>query len=150
MLYEKLSDRGYYVVMAAGTEGALGWATEPSMRKVDMIISDQRMPGEEGSSFLAFLSLLKKTDPEKIDKNSEIYRGMRSRFPNLNDGEFLDVIKHVKEHRCIRVILSGYAEDDEIKKARTEGNIDMFISKEQELNEILQTIDKLFVRFGQT
>ncbi len=143
MLYEKLTDRGYYVVMASGTDKALSWAAEPATTNVDLIISDQRMPGEEGSSFLSFLSELKKSDPETLDKKSDVYRRVRGRFSNLSDEEFFGVIKYLKNHRCPHVILSGYAEDASIERARKEGSIDLFISKEQDLGEILEAIDGL-------
>lgn len=149
MLYERLTDEGYYVVMSAGTDGAKDWALRSDASKIDMIISDQRMPKEHGTSFLSFLTELEKSDPEKLDQNSSMFQEIRSRFKTLNDGEFIEMLRSIKARPCIRVILSGYAEDQDINKALSAGVIHQFISKESEPREILDTIGQLFKRHQQ-
>ncbi len=144
MLYEKLTDEGYYVVMASETEGAKDWAMRADSKKVDMIISDQRMPNEEGTSFLSFLTELEKVEPEKMDRKSGTFQKIRERFSKYNDGEFFNFLKNIKARPCIRVILSGYAVDSEIKKGLASGIIHKFISKESDPSEILAIIRKLF------
>ena len=143
MLHEKLCDEGYYVVMAGGTDAAKDWALR-KLSKLDMIISDQKMPGEEGSSFLAFLSELEKTNPEKLDPTSELYQKIRKRFVNLADGEFKELIQNIAAPSCIRVILSGYAEDEKTEEALEKGHFHKFISKKIGIADILSTIRSLF------
>jgi DNA-binding NtrC family response regulator len=52
-----LIDEGYEVTANSNAGIAVGWATDKEIG-FDMIISDQQMPGEVGSSFLAFLATL--------------------------------------------------------------------------------------------
>lgn len=143
IFYKALTERGYYVVMQSGPEGAQDWMTDPNAGKFDMIISDQRMPGEKGSSFFTFLSELEKIDPEKWNPASEAYREVRERFANLTDAEFRNFLKNLKVHPSIRVILSGYPRDITAEKALQTGTIHGLLSKNSPIPEILKAIDKL-------
>ncbi len=144
MLYEKLTDEGYYVVMASGTEGAQDWAMRSDAIKVDMIISDQRMPDEKGVSFLSFLTELQKKEPEKLDQKSALFQEIRKRFTKYDDSEFYGLLRNIKAQPCIRVILSGYAADDEVRDGLASGVIHKFISKELDPDDILKMIRQLF------
>lgn len=143
IFYKALSDRGYYVVMQTSPEGAQDWMMSKEAGKFDMIITDQKMPGEKGSSFLSFLSELEKTDPQKINTSSETYRRVRERFANLTDTEFLTFLKNLKIYPNIRVIMSGYSKDVAVDRALEAGVIHKFISKDTPIPEILGMIDKL-------
>lgn len=141
--YEKLTRKGYYVVAQTGAESAKDWAFSKKAGNFDMVISDQRMPGELGASFLQFLAKLEKVNPEKLDSNSEIYKELRERLSNLGESEFREQLKEMKAHPAIRVILSGYAEDDSVRKGLESGEIRKFISKKEEPDEIMATIERL-------
>ena len=143
VFYEKLTKRGYYVVAQPGTESAQDWAFHKKTGNFDMVISDQRMPGELGAPFLQFLSKLEKLDPEKLDLHSEMYKKLRERFSSLSDPEFREQLKEMKAHPAIRVILSGYTEDDSIRKGLEAGEIKKFISKTQEPDEIMAILSAL-------
>lgn len=142
-LYERLCDEGYYVVTASNAEAAKDWALDKEMKPIDMIIADQKMPGEVGTSFLAFLHELGKTDPEKLDRNSELYKKVRQRFSSLSDTEFLNLLKNIKAPSCIRVILSGYAEDDLTQEALRKGDIHRFVPKKIGHDEIAAAVKEL-------
>lgn len=144
MLYEMLTDKGYYVVTAGGTEGAQEWTMRSDAIKVDMIISDQRMPDEKGVPFLSFLTELQKTEPERLDRKSAMFQQIRKRFSKYDDGEFFDLLRNIRARPCIRVILSGYAVDEDIKRGLESGVIHKFLSKELEPAEILSAIRTLF------
>jgi DNA-binding NarL/FixJ family response regulator len=72
-----------------------------------------------------------------------MYQDVRGRFSKLNDAEFKDVLKNMKVHPHKRVILSGYAENDDIRKALEAGIIHKFISKKMPMKQILETIRTL-------
>ncbi len=93
--------RDYEVFLAASGFEALELLKK---QMVDLVITDQRMPGMTG------VELLK----EITDKYDDIP-------PN-------------------RVILSGYAEDDEIKKAFTQYRLSKFISKPWEYEKLKKII----------
>lgn len=143
-IYEKLSDEGYYVVMQPHTLGAKDWAVSKEIRPFDMIISDQKMPGEEGSAFLSFLNELQNANLAQLNGNSEISQKLRKRFPGIGDGDFRSLIEKMKASSCIRVILSGYAEDERISRALEKRIIHKFLSKNQGLDDILAAISALF------
>jgi DNA-binding NarL/FixJ family response regulator len=138
-----LTDEGYYVVKVPSSEGAKYWAINKELRHLDMIISDQRMPGELGTSFLDFLCELAKVDLDKLDRNSKLYLDTRKRFSDLNDNEFEDYLKLMQINPCLRVILSGYDEDDNIRKALSSGTIHKYISKKTPMTEILGIVNAM-------
>lgn len=139
---QALIKEGYNVTANSSAEMAKTWATSKDLG-FDMIIADQRMPGEVGSSFLAFLAELERTEPERLDKNSKIYQEVRRRFSSLNDFEFQSFLKRIKVHPHKRVILSGYAEDDGIRNALEQGQIHKYISKKRPIPEVLAAIRSL-------
>lgn len=143
MLYDSLREEGYYVLAEASTQHAQDWAFNQDMGKFDMVISDQRMPVEMGAPFLQLLSQLEKVDPGKLDPDSKLYRELRERFRNLDETQFQVRLREMKVHPAIRVILSGYAEDDSVSEGLKLGVIHKFISKKLSMEEILTLIRDL-------
>ncbi len=143
-LKDLLSEEGYYVIAAYSTEGAIDWALRKDLTPIDMIITDQRMPGEQGSSFLDFLNELREVSPQKLDQRSELYQKIRKRFLDLNDREFQELIKNIGSPSCKRVILSGYAEDNKIRESMNKRSIDKFIQKQAGAEGVVTEIRSLF------
>jgi len=141
--YYRLRREGYYVVMQQDAGSAADWATNKDVR-FDMIISDQRMPGQLGSDFMVFLRELEKVDPLRLEPGSEEYNSVRSHLPSLSDQEFQRYLQDLKVHPCIRVILSGYMEDAAVREAMEKGIIHKYISKKLDIDEILEIIKGLF------
>ncbi len=141
--HKRLTEEGYYVVAQAGAASAMDWAIHRDVGNFDMIISDQRMPGELGAPFLRFLALLEKTDVQTLDPRSELYQELRKRFPDLGESEFRSQLKDLKSHPAIRVILSGYSEDGSIQKGLEEGTIGKFLTKKTPIPEILASLHDL-------
>lgn len=138
-----MAEAGYYVAVARGPDGAWDWAIHKNI-KFDMIISDQQMPGEKGASLLTFLSELQEKEPAHMDRQSKAYQAMRRHFSDLSDAEFQALLQNIKVHPHIRVILSGFPEDEGIRQALKAGIIQKFISKKLPVPEILDTICGLF------
>ncbi len=141
-MYELLDQSDYYVIWQKSAEGASQWTTAGTFW--DMIISDQRMPGELGAVFLKFMSELEKKNIDQLDKNSNLYKYVREIFSDLSDAQFLEHLQGLKSHPTIRVILSGYAEDDSIEKGLKDGIIHRYLKKSLDPLEILSEIRQLF------
>jgi DNA-binding NarL/FixJ family response regulator len=137
-----LIKEGYEVVPSSSTKFAEVWAVDPDIA-FDLIISDQKMPGEVGSAFLTFLAELEKTSPEKMNVQSKPYQDIRKRFARLNDADFQTLLKKMKVHPHKRLILSGYAEDDKIQQALQAGVIHKFLSKNMDTKTILAGVRSL-------
>lgn len=141
-----LLDEGYDVQVSGSAEGpgARKGPTDKD-RGIDMIISDQRMPGEAGASFLSFLAELEKCDNvTSLDPSSHLYQEVRHRFTGMDDAGFKALLQSMKVQPHYRVILSGYSSDDSVKKAVKDGKIHAFISKQTPPSEVLATIKSLF------
>ena len=141
MMYQILVEEGYEVAVASRTDMAKRWVMDKEIG-FDMIISDQRMPGELGASFLSFVEELEKTPTDKIE-SAPIYQEMRQRFSKLSDDEYRAFVKGICVKPHIRVILSGYAEDGGIQKALDDKKIHKFISKKTPITDILGQIKEL-------
>lgn len=144
--YETLKEEGYYVVWQNRTEGAQYWATHRDLHW-DMILSDQRMPGELGADFFRFLSEVEKCDPRTLDSRSPLYRELRKQFSDLDEEEFQKHLCDLQAHPSLRVILSGYAEDDGIKRGLESGVIHKYIFKPIGTDKILTIIRDLFEQY---
>ncbi len=143
MFYNQLVEEGYEVAVAGAADKAKTWATNANI-EFDMIISDQRMPGERGADFLAFLSTLEGVSPEELEPGSPPYEQLKGKFPDVSADDFQSLIKRLKVHPHIRVILSGYVEDDSVKQALESSMIHKFISKSTSIAEVLEIIESLF------
>ncbi len=143
--HDRLRKEGYYVLWQQSPLSAGMWATF-SRSPWDMIISDQRMPEESGSELLVLLHELETTDLSRPDPKSEVYRKLRKHYESQGELEFLSALKEIKSRPTLRVVLSGYAEDQGIKEAVQKGIIHKFISKKEDTDNILATIRNLLSR----
>ncbi len=145
MFHDTLRKEGYFVLWQKSPLSAGMWATFTSS-PWDMILSDQRMPEELGSELLVLLHELETTDLSRLDPKSEVYRKLRTHYESQGESEFLSALKEIKSRPTLRVVLSGYAEDQGIKEAMKKGVIHKFISKKEDTDNILAAIRSLLSR----
>ena len=98
---------GYQLIRATSAEEGVKLLETTS---VDIVISDQRMPGMQGTEFL---------------------KEVKSRYPN-----------------SIRMILSGYAQTDEIDEALDTGVISLFIPKPVNEEDLRRTVRLALLQRG--